>query len=109
MHHINQNIKWYRDYKRLTQQELAESLQTTLGRVKTYESGKATPPVEMLIAIASMMNVTLDALVNISLDDMNYRAVKRDRIKEYKFFDDLVKINTRLDKLEQAVKSKRKR
>lgn len=108
MHQINHNLKWYREYKRLTQQELADMLKTTLGRIKTYETDKATPPVEMLIAIAEIMNVTLDALVHVELDEMKYRAVKREKSKEYKFFDDLATINSRLEKVEKALKQKLK-
>ena len=38
MHFIQENITWYRDYKRYTQKELAEEFKVTVGKIKTYEA-----------------------------------------------------------------------
>lgn len=108
MHHINHNIKWFREHKRITQQELADQLDTTLGRIKTYELGTATPPLELMLTISDMMDITLDSLVRVQMDEMIYRAAKKEKVKERGFFDDLISINSRLDKVEKALKQKLK-
>lgn len=108
MHHINHNLKWYRNHKRITQQELADMLGTSLGRIKTYETNKATPPIEIVIDIAQIMGVTIDALVSLPMDAAKYRATKKEKIQEYTFFDDLNSINSRLQKVEKALKQKLK-
>ncbi len=71
-HHINHNIKFWIAYKRYTYQDVADMLDTTLGRIKTYVGGVAVPPAEMLMKIADMMNVSLDTLFRTKLTAKNY-------------------------------------
>lgn len=63
MHHIAENLHYYRKSNRYLQSEIAERLGITLGQMKSYEGGKAIPPVDILIRMADMMQITLDELV----------------------------------------------
>lgn len=95
MNNISHNVKFYRQHFALTQQEIADKLKTTIGRVKTYESGVAAPQIEMLVSIAQMMNVSIDTLVQVKLTDKNYLVKQADLN---------VVINTRIDQIEQAMR-----
>jgi len=74
MHYINHNIRFFREHKRYTQNDIAGMLNTTLGRIKQYE--KVTyPPAEMVMAIADMMGISLDTLFRVKLNPKNYKPV----------------------------------
>lgn len=72
MHYINHNLKFFREYKRYTQGDIAANIGATVGMIKTYENGKAVPQVEALIKIADMMNVSIDTLIRVKLTQKNY-------------------------------------
>jgi len=75
MNHIAHNLKFYRLYNRLLQKEVAENLKVTVGMVKSYEAG-TVPPIETLIKISDMMQISLDTLVKVKLNKNNYLKVK---------------------------------
>lgn len=52
-----------RKKKRMTQKQLADKLGVTVATVSRYESNTATPPLETLRSISSIMNVTVDELL----------------------------------------------
>jgi transcriptional regulator with XRE-family HTH domain len=104
MQFIGQNVKWYREHKRLTQQEVADTLNTTLGRVKTYESGAAIPPVEILINIATWIDVSIDALIKVKLSEKNYLKLKKETEKENSLFSKLKALEQRVCDLEMKIK-----
>lgn len=92
-HYINHNIKFWRQYKRYTQTDVADILLTTVGRIKQYE--KITyPPAEMIIKIADMMNISLDTLFKTKLTQANY-GKEESRIEA---------LEKRLKRLEKTVK-----
>lgn len=72
MHYVNHNIKFWRQYKRYTQGDIADMVDATLGMIKSYETGTAVPQVETLIKIADMMNISLDTLIRVKLTEKNY-------------------------------------
>jgi transcriptional regulator with XRE-family HTH domain len=76
MHYVNHNLKFYREYNRYSQQEIANKLKTTLGRIKMYDRNGATPQIEMLIKIADMMQISLDTLIRTKLSEKNYLVKK---------------------------------
>lgn len=76
MHYINHNLKFYRLSNRFRQTEIADKLKVTVGMVKTYENGSATPPVDVLIKIADMMQVSIDTLIKVKLTSKNYLNLK---------------------------------
>ena len=54
---------------------MAAFLGVTIGSIKSYELGKAAPPLEVLVGYAKLMAVTLDDLV-LRKASVNKRAVK---------------------------------
>ena len=94
MHYVNHNLRFYRLHNRFTQQEIADELETTLGRIKMYEQGHATPPIDMLIKISNMLHVSLDTLIKVKLSAKNYLNLKGQTAPD---------LNLRLETLEQIV------
>ena len=60
---IASNIKILRKEKLLTQEQLAEALGVTVGAVYKWENGRSVPEISMLMKLADIFNVSLDALV----------------------------------------------
>lgn len=61
---IGKRITFFRKEKCITQKELADLLHISYQAVSKWESGKSLPTVEMLYAIAELLDVTVDALLN---------------------------------------------
>ena len=49
-----------------TQKEVAEKLQTTNSAVCDWEKGRTQPDLEMLVALATLFNVSVDYLLGLS-------------------------------------------
>lgn len=60
---ISENIKFYRNEKGLTQQELADKIGKSINSVKKYESGYTNPPIEVINKIASALDVSINQLI----------------------------------------------
>ena len=60
---IGKNIKYYRNEREMTQEELAAKLNVTRQAVSNWETGKTQPDVETLSSIAEVLGVTLDDLI----------------------------------------------
>ena len=56
-------LKELRKQKGWTQKELANQLDISFSHLNKYESGMHIPPIEKLIQLAEIFNVTLDYLV----------------------------------------------
>ncbi len=65
--YLASNIKFLRKRKRLTQQELAISLDIKRSNINNYENGKTIPPVNILIALSDLFHVSIDTLLRINL------------------------------------------
>lgn len=61
---VNKNLKFLRAQHGLTQRELAEKLGLKQASVGAYEEERATPPVNCLMEISNIFNVSLDHLIN---------------------------------------------
>ena len=57
-------IKVWREYRGLTQQQLAETADLSPAYLSQIESGKRTGTAEILKAIATVLNVSLDDVVS---------------------------------------------
>lgn len=61
---LGENIRRLRKKSGFTQEQLAEALGVTTGAVYKWESGKATPELEMLVNIAEFFEISVDALLD---------------------------------------------
>lgn len=61
---LGESIRMLRKQSGLTQEQLADTLGVTTGAVHKWETGKATPELEMLVEIAEFFETSVDALLN---------------------------------------------
>ena len=76
---IANNIAELRKLNKMTQQDLAEKLNYTDKAISKWERGESTPDVESLSAIAKMFNLTVDDLLNESID--KEQTIRREKTK----------------------------
>jgi len=62
---LGDKLKQLREKHNLTQKEVAARLNVDRNTVNRYESNEITPPVEKLVKLAIMYNISLDYLVGI--------------------------------------------
>ena len=62
------NLKRYRKQKKYSQKDLAEKLNYGYTAVANYESGRNEPSLDVLIALARALDVTVDELVGMKLE-----------------------------------------
>ena len=74
---FSDNLKYLRDTKNWSQQDVADKLLIKLARYSTYEYGRTEPPYDILVQLSALYMVTIDLLLTVDL-----RKVK---------FDDLVR------------------
>lgn len=60
---IGENIKSYRDASNITQAHFAERLGLTSAAISAYENGLRMPSYDILVRIADILGVTIDALL----------------------------------------------
>lgn len=65
---IANNLKFLRKQKGLTQQEFADEMEIKRASVGAYEEGRAEPKYELLDKIARFYELTMDELVNDTID-----------------------------------------
>ncbi|MFD2552419.1 XRE family transcriptional regulator [Bizionia sediminis] len=63
MKNITKNIRHLRHLKGLTQEVLAEDLQVTRSRISSYEEGRSTPSIDMLIQLSNYFKIPVDILI----------------------------------------------
>lgn len=61
---IGNKIKEYREFKKMTQKDIAEILEVEPGTISKYESGIIEPNIESLKRLAETFNITVDELIN---------------------------------------------
>lgn len=64
-----------RKQKKMTQKELAAILGLATGTVQQYELGKRRPDIDVLKAIASALDVSVDALVSVNEPEDEYELI----------------------------------
>lgn len=67
MNFIANNIKHLRELKNLTQEYFASELNISRERVASYEQGRSSPPVEILIELSNYFNLPIDVLIKNNL------------------------------------------
>ena len=95
---IGQRIKEARKSAGLTQRELAEKAGTATGTIQQYELGKRQPRIEQFQAIAYVLNVDVNWLMNgytLAQRDQAFRDFVKKRFSEVEVW------KTRLDEIGQ--------
>lgn len=69
MYGIGFRIKEIRTQRGMTQKELAQRINKSKSAVCGYESEAQAPPLDVLVSIASVLNVSLDCLVGFDKGD----------------------------------------
>lgn len=65
---IGKAIKFYRNKKKLTQSELAESVSISLSSVQKYEAGDVSIPLSIAFHIAKALEIFVDDLLSFGCD-----------------------------------------
>ncbi|MBT1686967.1 XRE family transcriptional regulator [Dawidia soli] len=73
---VNQNLKFLRAEKGLTQKQLAEKLGLKQATIGAYEEERATPPLPALLDFTRIFQVSLDALVSQDLSKISEKDRK---------------------------------
>ena len=71
MSKISSNIRFLRQLKGLSQEQLADDLKVTRSRIGGYEEARNEPPIELLIRLSEYFHIAIDALVRGDLKKTN--------------------------------------
>ncbi|MBL7932337.1 MAG: LexA family transcriptional regulator [Bacteroidia bacterium] len=71
MSKIASNIRFLRQLKGLSQEQLADELKVTRSRIGGYEEARNEPPIDLLIRLSEFFHVAIDALVRGDLKKTN--------------------------------------
>ena len=69
MYDLGLRIKEFRIQRGLTQATLARKINKSVSAISSYETNSQMPPLDVLLSIASALNVTLDQLVGFDTDN----------------------------------------
>lgn len=71
MSKISSNIRFLRQLRGLSQEQLADELKVTRSRIGGYEEGRNEPPIDLLIRLSEFFHIAIDALVRGDLKKTN--------------------------------------
>ena len=83
MSFIANNIKHLRELKKQTQEYFASELGISRERVASYEQGRSSPPVEILVALSDYFRLPIDVLIRNDLsraEDASFIHIGKQRI-----------------------------
>jgi transcriptional regulator with XRE-family HTH domain len=63
MSKISANIKFLRQWKGMSQEQLADQLKITRARIGAYEEARNEPPLDLLVSLSDFFHIAIDALV----------------------------------------------
>ena len=88
---IADNIKRLRKERFLTQEQLSEALGITVGAVYKWENGRSIPEVSMLVQLADLFEVSIDALVGFEAQSGAVALEKRiETLQQQKKYDEAI-------------------
>lgn len=67
---LAQNIRNLRQSKNMTQVQLAKTLGVCKSNVWKYEHGQLLPPLDIVIKLSNLFDLSIDELVNMDLEEM---------------------------------------
>lgn len=68
---INENIKYFRKAKGISQEEMAVKLNVVRQTVSKWEKGLSVPDADVLINMANLLEVSVSQLLGLEVDDKN--------------------------------------
>jgi len=68
---FSDNIRYLRENRGESQQQMAERLEMKRGRYEPYESGKVEPPYDILLKISHCFNISIDLLLSVDIRKYN--------------------------------------
>jgi transcriptional regulator with XRE-family HTH domain len=71
MSKISSNIRFLRQLKGLSQEQLADDLKVTRSRIGGYEEARNEPPIDLLIRLSEYFHIAVDALIRGDLKKTN--------------------------------------
>ena len=74
---VSENIKRYRKEMGLTQEELAEAMEVTIGAVSKWENGNNVPDITTLMELANLYNISMDELIGYDKSSKNIDALDK--------------------------------
>ena len=92
---IGRKIANGRNLKGLTQEELAEKINSNAGYISNIETGKKKPSLRMLINIVNILDISLDYLVMNELENKKFK----DDIDIMELYKDVEKLSSKNKRL----------
>jgi transcriptional regulator with XRE-family HTH domain len=74
---IANNIRFLRQLRGLSQEEMADELDITRSRIGGYEEGRNEPPIDLLIKLSEYFHIAIDALIKGDLKKTNPDALMK--------------------------------
>ena len=74
---LAQNIRVFRKEKGLTQEQLAEVFDVTVGAIHKWEAGLSTPDVSVLMELADFFDISMDTLLGFDLRDNRVKELAK--------------------------------
>ncbi len=75
---LSDNIRAFRKQRGLTQEQLAEALQVSMGVISKWELGQSTPDLSTILELADFFGTSVDVLVGYQLRDRSRTALLED-------------------------------
>lgn len=86
MYDLGLRLREIRTQRNLTQKDLAKRINKSISAISSYESNAQMPPLDVLISIATTLNVSLDYFVNFdtskSITTTNLTPQQRELLEE---------------------------
>lgn len=86
---IGKRLKEIREHKRISQKELAESMDILPTQYSKVENGKVVPSIQTIVKAATALNVTTDEIIF----GIQKNSVKEDEVKDPQFQERIKTIN----------------
>ena len=100
---LNENIKRFRKAKGISQEEMAVKLNVVRQTVSKWEKGLSVPDADVLVDIASLLEVTVNQLLDIELDGNSELRLSEELAR----VNELLAEKTRREKLLRRANEKR--
>ena len=88
---IGNRIRKYRKDRGLTQEQLADMINVSKGRISNWEQGINRPDADILASMCKALNVSPSELLDVHLSDEEYTDHERKVIEAYRSKPDMQK------------------